>query len=253
MSYSFAQVASDFTQTDLNGTTHNLYTYLNAGKVVIVDMSATWCGPCWDFHQAHYLQALHDQYGPNGTNEVVVIFYEDDVQTTLADLNGTGSNTLGNWVAGVTYPIINATVALPSEYGSGYPTISVICPTDKKIKDNLYNYNNLNAMKTAVQSVITACASNSNTNEIDEITALEFGISPNPVINTVSISFNKEISGEVKVLIYSANGQLVKESYSNVLSSSSMEVDLSNLEKGSYFISLVEGEQTSKMQSFVKL
>ena len=33
----------DFTGTDLNGNVHNLYTYLDAGYTVVVDVSATWC------------------------------------------------------------------------------------------------------------------------------------------------------------------------------------------------------------------
>jgi len=34
--------APDFTFTDMNGVSQNLYTYLNAGKVVVVDASTTW-------------------------------------------------------------------------------------------------------------------------------------------------------------------------------------------------------------------
>ena len=32
-------IAPDFTFTDMNGNTQNLYTYLNAGKVVVIDIS----------------------------------------------------------------------------------------------------------------------------------------------------------------------------------------------------------------------
>ena len=34
--------APDFTLTDINGTSHNLYTYLNAGKTVVIDFFAVW-------------------------------------------------------------------------------------------------------------------------------------------------------------------------------------------------------------------
>ena len=37
----------DFTVTDQFGEVHNLYNYLDEGYTVILDVSATWCGPCW--------------------------------------------------------------------------------------------------------------------------------------------------------------------------------------------------------------
>lgn len=121
-------VAPDFTVTDINGVSHTLSTYLAAGKTVVIDVSATWCGPCWNFHNAKALEDLTIAYGPEGSDEVVVLFIEGDAATTSADLNGTGTNTQGNWVAGTNYPIIDG-----SNVGSLYqityfPTLFRICP-----------------------------------------------------------------------------------------------------------------------------
>ena len=249
-------VASNFTQVDINGNTQDLYTYLNAGKVVIVDMSATWCGPCWGFHSAHYLEDLHDQFGAPGTNEAVVIFYEDDTQTTLADLNGTGSNTQGNWVTGVTFSMINATAALPAEYGTGYPTISVICPTDKKIKDNLYNYSTIAAMKTAVQGIITACASSSASlieETVNEDNSLAVSISPNPTTNVTSIKFNVSTAKSATINLYSVTGQLISTStYQVVEGANEIELNMTNLEIGTYFVNVSTNESNNKMIQVAK-
>ena len=43
-------LAPDWTMTDLNGTVHHLYEYLDDGYTVFIDFSAVWCGPCWSYH-----------------------------------------------------------------------------------------------------------------------------------------------------------------------------------------------------------
>jgi hypothetical protein len=130
--------APDFTLTDLNGTTWNLYTLLAQGKTVFIDVSATWCGPCWGYHNSHALEHLWEHHGPTGTlsQDVMVFFIEGDGATTLADLQGTGGNTQGDWVTGTPYPICNPSGSTVSTFNSNYqigyfPTIYRICP-DKK-------------------------------------------------------------------------------------------------------------------------
>ncbi|MFN5415874.1 MAG: T9SS type A sorting domain-containing protein [Flavobacteriia bacterium] len=134
-------IAPDFTLTDINGNTHNLYTYLDQGKTVFIDVSATWCGPCWNFHETGALDDLWANHGPAGgngvsantTDDVIVIFIEGDATTTDAELHG-GAGSQGDWVTGVDHPIIDLAPGaeatnFDADYQIGYfPTIYKICP-----------------------------------------------------------------------------------------------------------------------------
>lgn len=132
--------APDFTLTDINGNSWNLYTLLAQGKTVYIDISATWCPPCWSYHNSGVLESIYTKYGPNGTvapNTAMVFLIEADPNTTLQDLQGTGSNTMGNWLQGIQYPVINPPASsqltqFVNDYQvTGYPSLYRIC-TDKQ-------------------------------------------------------------------------------------------------------------------------
>lgn len=137
--------APDFTATDINGESHHLYEYLDQGYTVIMDISAAWCNPCWQYHNSGALENLYNTYGPGtAENKVMVLFIEGQGSNTVDQINGTsnpsnacassnptiyyGGCTQGNWTTGTPYPIIdNAQIA--DAYAINYfPTIYKICP-----------------------------------------------------------------------------------------------------------------------------
>ncbi|MDX1912389.1 MAG: hypothetical protein SFV22_12925, partial [Saprospiraceae bacterium] len=131
-------LAPDFDATDLDDNPYNLYTLLDQGYTVYLDISATWCGPCWNYHNSGALETIWEEHGPGGTNEAYVFMIEGDASTNEACLHGpTGcvGGTQGNWVAGTEYPIIHLEgPSIASAYQiSYYPTIFMICPGDSLV------------------------------------------------------------------------------------------------------------------------
>ena len=130
-------IAPDFTTVDVNGNTHNLYDYLDAGYSVVMDISATWCGPCWNYHIGGALEELWANHGPlgepgvsaNTTDDVVVLWFEGDAGTALSELE---NSSLGNWLVpngtAVDFPMSNDDNIAQLYQLPYWPILYTICP-----------------------------------------------------------------------------------------------------------------------------
>lgn len=133
----FGQVAIDFTEIDINGVEQNLFSYLEDGKVVVIDAFTTDCGPCWTLHKQKVLEQVHNILGPEGMDKVVVFGFEFSTSTDEDDLYGLGDNTFGDFITGTPYPIFNPdeiSQELRDAYVNlGYPTMNIICPQSMEV------------------------------------------------------------------------------------------------------------------------
>lgn len=126
--------APEFTLTDISGTTHHLYDHLDAGRTVLLEVFAAHCPTCWAYHQTHRLKNMHEQYGPGGTDELMVLALEYDQWNGMNELMGIGDPwvTAGDWVTGTPYPIFNVEDpdrGVFTDYAvTFYPVIYKICP-----------------------------------------------------------------------------------------------------------------------------
>jgi len=241
--------APDFTVTDIAGNEINLYEILDQGIIAVVDVSATWCGPCWSLHQSHALQDLHELYGPDGTNQVRVMFYEGDAGTTLEDLQGTGTNTEGDWLTGTTYPVINETpISLDLGFwaASGFPTVHVIRPSDYEVVADTWDIFTLDGQVAAIEE---GTGIDLGVVGVSELKAEDILLYPNPSQDIVTLNLG-EINKQVTIIVSDVLGKVVR----NFVSNNNTEVlDFSELEVGSYLVQVAsEDSRFTKRISIIR-
>ncbi len=87
--YSAGDAAPDFTVTDIHGQSHTLSDY--AGKWVMVDLYAYWCGPCAAV--APTINEFYKKYGCNAYDVIVLsVEYEGTTQQTVDFENANGGD-----------------------------------------------------------------------------------------------------------------------------------------------------------------
>ena len=251
-------VVSDIKLKTTHGDSVSLYSYLNQGYTVLVDISATWCGPCWSFKQTNVAEDLYKHYGPTGTitpKKVMVWFIEGDKNTTAADLAGTTGASQGDWVTGIDYPIIDYTdmspvihFLQPGTTSISFPTFLMICP-DRKV---IYTTAGFSASMTEAffVSKMGTCSKGTGIEETFNTSSLT--LSPNPASNTLHVNMEVLAKTNATLSITNIVGQVMSRQQITLQAGEHSEsLDIANLPTGMYVLS-VSTEKGTLQHKFVK-
>lgn len=103
----------DYVTKDIYGKEVNVGNILRDGKLIIVDLSAVWCPPCWQLHQSGVFEEIHKRFGPEGTKKLE--FFWVDIEGLGIDAvtgKDPSSRTKGDWSVDkegkkLPYPVIS--------------------------------------------------------------------------------------------------------------------------------------------------
>jgi thiol-disulfide isomerase/thioredoxin len=232
--------AVDFTVTDVDGTQHNLFNYLNGGKYVLIDFFFTTCGPC----QVAAPQC-NASYVNFGCNTGGVIFLGIDNGDNDAQVIAFG-NTYG-----AHYPAASGTQgggdAVCTAYGiTAYPTFILIAPNKNIVEQDIWPFstqicnNKITAQGVQPKSCPSASVEENTDGNINLL------IMPNPAADVIKAYFFAAAGKKYQITLNDMLGKTVFSSdingYGDYVSHS---MDVSKLAQGAY--SMVISEDNTRI------
>lgn len=224
----YSQTAVNFNVNDCSGTNHDLFTDLNAGKVVVI----AWVMPCAACIGPS-LSAYNEAMNYASSNPGRVKYYLVD------DLANTNCTTLTSWANtnGITgVPVISNAAINMTDYGSpGMPKIVVLAGANHDVLFNENDGLNVTNFNNAIASGLTIGI---NENSISDFNLAVF---PNPsTANKTTLKYTLIENTSITVEIYNSIGDKIKNISFEKQSPGKHEsnLDMEYLANGIYFLKL---------------
>ncbi len=228
--------ASDFTLTDCDGTAHNLFSTLDKGDVVAMEV-VMGCLPCVQGRKA--LAKIEAEYAATHPGKFHIYTFGF---TSSVDCSSIQQWMTSNNVSGVSFA---GDDGVNTDYGAsgGMPTIILVGGSDHKVlywKQGFANKDTV-AMKTAIAKILTqASVASSNSNE-------SLSLYPNPSANSTSLKINCLTSDTRQAALYNTNGVNVLSIFDGKLSVGEHTINFSTnaLASGKYYLHVTTAGKTS--------
>ncbi len=238
-----AQTATNFNVNDCNGVNHDLFTELNAGKVIVLCwvMPCSSCaGPALSAHN------IVQSYSVSNPGQVLMYLCDDFGTTSCATLN--------NWATAnglsVYTPFSNNNIKM-SDYGAnGMPkTVVLGGATTHSVYFNQNNALNASTFSTAVNNALAGSVTGLTQNTAVK---LANSISPNPVDNDLNFTYYSSTFGNIKAEIFNLLGQKVLSSDVYVeVGNNKVKLNVSELGKGNYFLKINQGNASETIKFII--
>jgi hypothetical protein len=237
----FSQTAVNFNCNDCSSASHDLFSELDAGKVIVL----CWVMPCSNCVAASTTTYnIVDSYQSSYPNTVYMYLCDDYANTSCASLNTWKyNNGLDNAIT-----FSNASINM-ADYGStGMPKIVVVGGPNHTVfynANNAVNSTNLqNAINTALSATGISTTGNSGTS---------LSIFPNPAAGDAEIKFSLEKSADITIELFNLEGQKVQNLFSGKLSAGNnkLKVGFSNYPEGMYLVKFTEDNKNRFMNIVV--
>jgi hypothetical protein len=231
-----AQNAVDFTANDCAGNSHNLFSELNSGRVIVISWVMP-CGGCIAASQTAY--GVVQSYASSNPGQVSMYIVDD--------YGNTACNTLTTWANNNGMPLVttfsDATIDMTGYGGVGMPKIIVV---GGGYNHTLYfNENNSAANDaTGIQNAIDSALVDATgiTNPVNTTSAIS--LFPNPGINSSVLTITASSPSKATVEVYNTLGEKVLSVFDGTLQQGEnrLNINTEGLAAGSYIVRITEGE-----------
>jgi hypothetical protein len=232
-----AQTATDFTANDCNGVSHNLFSELDAGKVIVL----CWVMPCASCTgPALTTYNVVQSYQATYPNQVFYYLVDDYANTVCASLNS-WANANGISASSWKFTFVNSAIKM-TDYGqNGMPKIVVVGGSNHAV---YYNSNNTVSSEDLQNAISSALAAIGTAEAVQNFSSLK--IFPNPSSSEAKIMFTLAQEAEVALEVYSLQGQLLDVLLAEKLAQGQHEVimDVSGYALGTYLIRIQSNAST---------